>query len=139
MSTKDDVFNYVMNSPENTNPAVLRSLLDNLEAPMQEKFIITITYDSLTSNFVGDKTLDEVIAAYNSGKNIIVGFSGDFSEAPVSHLDECTCIITNTSLYEDDIVGFGFFGNAYLGDLYSSINGFYGGQNDILISSYQWG
>lgn len=31
MSTKDDVFNYVMNSPEDTNPAVLRSLLNGIE------------------------------------------------------------------------------------------------------------
>ena len=138
MSTKDEVFDYVMNSPEDTNPSVLRSLLDNLEAPMQEKFIITITYDSLTSNYVGDKTLDEVIAAYNSGKNIIVGFSGDFSESPTQHLDECTCIIVSISLYEGDIIGFGFFGNACLGDLYSSIDGFYGGQNNILITTYQW-
>ena len=30
MSTKDDVFNYVMNSPEDTNPAVLRSLLNGI-------------------------------------------------------------------------------------------------------------
>lgn len=30
MSEKDDVFDYVMNSPENTNPNVLHSLLDNI-------------------------------------------------------------------------------------------------------------
>ena len=31
MSTKDEIFDYVNDSPENTNPAVLRSLLINLE------------------------------------------------------------------------------------------------------------
>lgn len=30
MSSKDDVFNYVMNSPEDTNPSVLRSLLNGI-------------------------------------------------------------------------------------------------------------
>lgn len=31
MSTKEEVFKYVMNSPENTNPAVLGSLLNGIE------------------------------------------------------------------------------------------------------------
>lgn len=31
MSTKEEIFNYVMNSPENTNPAVLGSLLNGVE------------------------------------------------------------------------------------------------------------
>ena len=31
MSTKDEIFDYVNDSPENTNPAVLRSLLNSLE------------------------------------------------------------------------------------------------------------
>lgn len=31
MSTKDEIFDYVMNSPENTNPSVLRSQLNSLE------------------------------------------------------------------------------------------------------------
>lgn len=31
MSTKEEVFDYVMNSPENTNPAVLGSLLNGIE------------------------------------------------------------------------------------------------------------
>ena len=30
MATKDEIFNYVMKSPENTNPAVLRSLLNGV-------------------------------------------------------------------------------------------------------------
>jgi len=31
MSTKDEIFDYVMNSPEDTNPAILRSLLNGVE------------------------------------------------------------------------------------------------------------
>lgn len=31
MSTKEEIFNYVMNTPGNTNPAVLKSLLDGME------------------------------------------------------------------------------------------------------------
>lgn len=31
MSTKEEIFEYVMKSPENTNPAVLKSMLDGIE------------------------------------------------------------------------------------------------------------
>ena len=31
MPNADEIFNYVMNSPENTNPAVLRSMLNSIE------------------------------------------------------------------------------------------------------------
>lgn len=46
MSTKDEVFNYVMHSPENTNPAVLGSMLNGLESESGggiEYFDITYT------------------------------------------------------------------------------------------------
>ena len=35
MATIQDVFNYVMHTPGNTNPAVLLSLLNNLETNEQ--------------------------------------------------------------------------------------------------------
>ena len=78
MSTKDDVFNYVMNSPEDTNPAVLRSLLNGIEEGGSggDDFIITYTitnYDeSLGYDGTLDKTCDEIKAAYTTGKNVIL-------------------------------------------------------------------
>ena len=32
MSDKDEIFDYVMNTPDNTNPAILRGLLDDLNS-----------------------------------------------------------------------------------------------------------
>lgn len=32
MSSKDEIFNYVMKTPQNTNPAILGQLLDKLDS-----------------------------------------------------------------------------------------------------------
>lgn len=40
MSTKKEVFDYIMNSPENTNPAVLKSVLDDLKEKVVVKCVL---------------------------------------------------------------------------------------------------
>ncbi len=72
MSTKDEIFDYVMNSPENTNPSILKSLLNDLEVPMQEQFIITLTPDDNMEVWTSDKSFSEIAEAYNQNKNIFV-------------------------------------------------------------------
>lgn len=73
MSTKDEIFDYVMNSPEDTNPSVLRSMLNDLEAPMQEKFIITLTKEDWYEDpWTSDKTFSEIKEAYEQNKQIFV-------------------------------------------------------------------
>ena len=77
MSTKDDVFNYVMNSPEDTNPAVLRSLLNGIQegGGGGDDFIITYTITDYSEPYYEgslDKTWDEIKAAYTTGKNVII-------------------------------------------------------------------
>lgn len=39
MATKKEVFDYVMNSPENTNPSVLKSVLDDLKEKVVVKCV----------------------------------------------------------------------------------------------------
>lgn len=55
MSTKDEVFDYVMDSPQDTNPSVLRSLLNGIEeGGTMEDFIITFTVnDESEYNYLG--------------------------------------------------------------------------------------
>lgn len=53
-----------MNSPEDTNPAVLKSLLNDLEVPMQEKFVITLTGTPSSGSWTSDKTFSEIKEAY---------------------------------------------------------------------------
>lgn len=61
MTTKDEIFEYVMNTPGNTNPGVLRSLLDGVESG--GAFVVT-----LNAANAADKSFAEIIAAYQAGK-----------------------------------------------------------------------
>lgn len=108
MSEKDNVFDYVMNSPEDTNPSVLRSLLNDIpeggsgsqEFPtpsadnvgkiarvvsdgqggyawsaenQEEKFVITgSNLDDSDYSFTIDKTYNEILAAYESGQQLVL-------------------------------------------------------------------
>lgn len=62
--SKKDVINYVMNTPGNTNPAVLETLLDN------DKFIITLTPTAEDYSGTMDKTAKEITDAVLAGKEI---------------------------------------------------------------------
>lgn len=46
MGAKDEIFNYVMNSPEDTNPSVLKSLLNGVNED-KEKFVIEMESKSV--------------------------------------------------------------------------------------------
>lgn len=49
MSNTDEIFDYVMNSPENTNPAVLRGMLNNISSAVNNGEVNNvIDYASLT-------------------------------------------------------------------------------------------
>ena len=74
---KEKIISYVMETPGNTNPNVLRSLLDG-EAS-NNKFIVTITPTEQDFSGTMDKTSEEITAAYEAGQEIIfnvVGFPG---------------------------------------------------------------
>lgn len=77
MSTKNEIFDYVMNSPENTNAAVLKSMLDDLEGGgTMEDFIITYTVNLSRSDeyiYFGtmDKEWNDIAEAYLGGKRVI--------------------------------------------------------------------
>ena len=68
MSEKDDVFDYVMNSPENTNPNVLHSLLDNIpEEDYTKYWNDAIAYNEALAQKTMSFTLsEEELAEYNS-------------------------------------------------------------------------
>lgn len=64
---KKKIISYVMNTPGNTNPAVLETLLD--DDALAEKFFVTLT---LTSGSGGtmDKSNKEIYEAIKAGKEI---------------------------------------------------------------------
>ena len=71
---KNDILNYVTETPGNTNRAVLSGMLDSMSGGGEsEMFMVTITPDShigsVTSGTM-DKTYDEIVEANESGKFI---------------------------------------------------------------------
>jgi len=72
----NDVFNYVMNTPDNTNPNVLRSMLNSIEGGGGGGvFMIgaTIAGESLTLN----KTFSEIFEAAKAGSFCIIASNAE--------------------------------------------------------------
>ena len=76
----DEIINYTNNSPENTNPNVLRGLLGNMNISQNESeggsdiFVVNMTFTFDESNntvITSDKTVDEIRAAASAGKTIM--------------------------------------------------------------------
>lgn len=74
MSTKEKIFEYVTNSPENTNPAVLRSLLNSLDGGggSNAPFVVTIT--ATRESVTADKTYAEIAAALEDNQRILLNW-----------------------------------------------------------------
>lgn len=74
MSAKEDLFNYVVESPENTNPAVLKSLInapdlkevETIELTSQEAQQLLSQGGSI--NTVGGRPVHDVMAEVQNGK-----------------------------------------------------------------------
>lgn len=64
----DEVINYVMDTPGNTNPNVLRGMLEN--SSDSNRFVVTLTPTEDDFSGVMDKTCAEITAAYEAGKDI---------------------------------------------------------------------
>ena len=78
----DDIINYVMNTPANTNPNVLKGLLDKegSSGGASEPLVLTAipSEQSMFSGTVSGATKEEILDAWNSGRLIYLTI-GDFS------------------------------------------------------------
>lgn len=70
----DELIDYVTESPENTNPNVVRSLASQIPAGggNSEIFVVNLTYDESIAKFISDKTAREVINAAEAGMMVFV-------------------------------------------------------------------
>lgn len=103
MSTTDEVFDYIMDSPEDTNPAVLKSLLDSIPESWEPVyFYITITQEE-SGLYSKDVTFEEILDAYNAKKILLV--NAEFEDIGTVPLN---CIERYKGDFE--IGSFGFYG-----------------------------
>lgn len=64
--TKEEILDYVMNSPENTNRMVLNDMLNQLSSSNTSGLIVIITYNNDNNTYTMDKTPEEIFAAYDN-------------------------------------------------------------------------
>ena len=101
MVTKEEVFEYVMKSPENTNPGVLRSLLDGIEEGDKE-----ITYAVYTKYLGSDAVLTPCIVTGKYGDIITINYS-DVGFGSDTEADMLKCSMNGAEISEPIIMGRG--------------------------------
>lgn len=75
--TEEEIIDYVMNTPNNSNPAVLKGMLDSYGGSSSDEiFWVTYTYDEEASSeskevYTCDRTFQEIKEAFNNNKNVI--------------------------------------------------------------------
>lgn len=71
---KNDILDYVTETPWNTNRAVLGGMLDSFAGGGggggSSAFVVTFTYDSEHETFTADKTFAEIESAFEGGQHI---------------------------------------------------------------------
>ena len=71
--SKEQVMDYVMNSPANTNPNVLSGMLDSVaQSGGTSQFVVHGTPNAADLTVTTDKTYEEISAAYDSGALVIM-------------------------------------------------------------------
>ncbi len=70
--------------------AVKRAIHEQLDAPSDNRFIVTFSYDETTETWITDKTFDECAEAWTTGKNLYACESGIF--VPL------TCVTTESDV-----------------------------------------
>lgn len=80
MATINDIKAYVRETPYNTNPNVLDSLLDSLETGGDSSIIIaTLSEDEQTGDLICDKTYEELSTALAANKEVYFKNDGSVS------------------------------------------------------------
>lgn len=68
----DEIIDYVVETPQNTNPNILRGMLQNLGGGGSNDFVLTVIRDNEQEQYRFDKTPEETYAVYETGKNMTI-------------------------------------------------------------------
>ncbi len=110
----NEVIDYVMNTPGNTNPNVLRGMLQSNEGNSGGIFIVNVVHDETLNKDKLDKNYAEIEAAFNEGKAVFTkkdnraDANGFLSVRPVIGItsgvlgnSEMYVVVTNNELASD--------------------------------------
>lgn len=75
----DELIDYVTESPENTNPNVVRSLVSQISTGSEsgDLFMITLTSDGNNEHPTSDKTVREIINAAEAGMMVFAKWKNE--------------------------------------------------------------
>lgn len=86
---KNDIIEYVMHTPHNTNRAVLGSMLDSMGSGGDEMLVVGLTAQTGNYDFTTDKTYDEIAESiYNGNYNIVLAGLNNIAGGKVHYLTE---------------------------------------------------
>lgn len=72
----NNIIDYVMKTPENTNPAILNQMLDQLKGSGAEKAcVVSFIYNQQEDNWNIDKLAPEIYEAYTNGQLILAKYN----------------------------------------------------------------
>ena len=115
---KDKIINYVMSTPENTNPSVLKSLLDREGGGSAEPLVVGMTYEH---SDVGEEILGERLSetwqtihdAFMAGRTVLLQRpNGEGSSNTLTSLIRYTAFDPDNQAYSVSFVGLGGGGAA---------------------------
>ena len=138
---KEQIVDYVMNSPENTNPAILRQIIDENSgaglpevtaddngdvltvvegewakaSPSSDGILIVTFTDVEAGAVIADVTVGTILSAYNAGTVVIGRYLDESLNEPVEYN-----MLAEATPYEGEITAFRFY-KIIIGDVMNNI------------------
>lgn len=117
-----EILDYVMNSPGNTNPSVLKGLLGNTAdgGSSGGVFMVEEEYDETTNTVTLKATWQEIYDAFNSGKLVATYYTEKDELRPSNILNNIRFVVCIDRVNEGcSVVVFGFSDGSVISDTFA--------------------
>lgn len=112
--TEDEIVEYVTHTPENTNPAVLRSMLQqyNNGSGGNGTLIVNELLDESSQTTILDKNWNEIKTAFDNGQVAIIKYSNNTALSGIGYLKDVYSIFDRSQEYYVDFMTLNKFASA---------------------------